>query len=319
MSRLIVNADDFGLTAGVNRGIMELAAAGVVTSTTLMARAGATDEAIELARAAMARSELAGSAMADSALAGSALACSGPSLGVGCHVVLVDGEPVLAPARIPTLVAAGTGRFHSTLGAFLTRLFAGRIRADEIEAEAGAQMGLLQSRGVRLTHIDTHKHTHLFPAVLKPLLRAARAAGIGAIRNPFEPAWCARATPRAPRLRSLEVRLLRGLEPAVRRILNEHEFATTDGTLGVLATGTLDAEALSALLQRLPDGTWEMVTHPGYNDADLARVRTRLRASREHELNALRSAGRSAGTEYISFGSLRFASLRRGPSIQRQD
>jgi hypothetical protein len=104
------------------------------------------------------------------------------------------------------------------------------------------------------------------------------------------------------------------LEPTFRRILDEHEFATTDGTLGVLATGTLDGEALSALLQRLPAGTWELVTHPGYNDGDLARIRTRLRASRQHELSALCSAGRIAGIEYISF-----ASLVGLPSIQRQD
>ncbi len=289
MSRLIVNADDFGLTAGVNRAIVELAAAGAVTSATLMARAEATAGAIAAAR-------------------------SSPSLGVGCHVVLVDGEPVLPPAQIPTLIAPGTGRFHPTLGAFLARLFMGRIRAAEIEAEAAAQIALLQSSGLALTHIDTHKHVHLFPAVLRPLVRTARAAGIRAIRNPFEPAWCVRATPRAPRLRSFQVRLTRRFEPAFLRILKQHEFATTGGTLGVLATGTLDAAALPALLQRLPAGTWELVTHPGYNDADLARVRTRLRAARQHELNALHSLGRIAGIEYISF-----ASLNRLPRIQKQD
>ncbi len=289
MSCLIVNADDFGLTAGVNRAIVELAAAGAVTSATLMARAGATAEAIELARSA-------------------------PSLGVGCHVVLVDGEPVLAPAQIPTLIAPGTARFHTTLGAFVMRLFSGRIDAAEIEAEAAAQIARLQNKGLALTHIDTHKHTHLFPAVLRPVLRAARAAGIRAIRNPFEPAWAARATTGAWWVRRTEVSLLRAFEPAFRRILNEHEFATTDGTLGVLATGTLDAAALSALLRQLPAGTWELVTHPGYNDADLARIRTRLRASRQLELSALRSAGQIAGIEYISF-----ASLNRIPGIQKQD
>lgn len=284
-----MNADDFGLTAGVNRAVVELAAAGVVTSATLMARAGATAEAIELARSA-------------------------PSLGVGCHVVLVDGEPVLPPEQIPSLIASGTGSFWPTLGAFLARLFAGRIRAAEIEAETAAQIALLRRQGLALTHIDTHKHTHLFPAVLRPVLRAAHAAGIRAIRNPFEPAWCQRATPGAPPLRRVQVRLLRSFEPAFQRILNEHEVSTTDGSLGVLATGTLDAAVLAALLQKIPGGTWELVTHPGYNGADLARVRTRLRASREDELRTLRSAGRMAGIEYISF-----ASLNRVSSIQRQD
>ena len=164
MGRLILNADDFGLTAGVNRAIAELHRAGVLTSATLMARAAATDEAIEIAR-------------------------STPTLGVGCHVVLVDGEPVRPRDQIPTLIDPRTGIFRISLAAFLARLFTGRIRAAEIQAEAAAQIRLLLARGLHLTHIDTHKHTHMFPAVLRPVLRAARAAGIRAVRNPFEPAW----------------------------------------------------------------------------------------------------------------------------------
>ena len=116
------------------------------------------------------------------------LALTAPSLGVGCHVVLVDGEPVLGAGEISTLVDERTGRLGATLGVFLRRLLTGRVKASEIEAEAGAQIALLQSRGLRLTHIDTHKHTHIFPAVLRPVLRVARAAGICAVRNPFEPA-----------------------------------------------------------------------------------------------------------------------------------
>lgn len=279
MARLIVNADDFGLTAGVNRAIMELHRAGVLTSATLMAQAAATEGAIELARATA-------------------------SLGVGCHVVLVDGDPVLPPQRIPSLVDRRTGRLHPTLGAFLPRLLADRIRPREIEAEAAAQIDLLQSKGLVLTHIDTHKHTHMFPAVLRPVLRAAQSADIRAIRNPFEPAWSLRATPNAPWLRRAQVRLLRRLQPAFRRILAEEGLTTTGGAIGVLATGTLDAATLTSLLQSLPPGTWELVTHPGYNDDDLAHSRTRLLASRETELEALRTLERYPGIELISFADL---------------
>lgn len=279
MSRLIVNADDFGLTAGVNRAVIELHRAGVLTSATLMARAAATEEAI-------------------------AMALSTPSLGVGCHVVLMDGEPVLSPPQLPTLMDSGTGRFHPALSAFLMRLFMGRIRASEIEAEAGAQIAFLQSKGVALTHIDTHKHTHIFPAVLRPVLRAARAAGIRVVRNPFEPVWSRRATHGASWIRRTEVRLLRLLEPAFRRIVAEEGFTTTDGILGVLATGTLDPQSASSLLRTVPTGTWELVTHPGYNDADLVRVRTRLRASREVEREALLVLQGLPGLELISFGGL---------------
>lgn len=279
MGRLIINADDFGLTAGVNRATAELHRAGLLTSATLMARASATEEAIELAHGL-------------------------PTLGVGCHVVLADGEPQLTAREIPTLMEPRTGCFHSTLGAFLGRLLCGRISPSEIEAEAAAQIAFLQSRGLRLTHLDTHKHTHMFPAVLRPVLRAARKAGIRAIRNPFEPAWSRRATPAAPWVRRAEVRLLRLLEPAFRRIVEEEGFATTDGAIGVLAAGTLDVATLTALLRKLPAGTWELVMHPGYNDADLAQAHTRLLASREIERQALRELEQFSGIELVSFTAL---------------
>jgi len=283
VARLIVNADDFGLTSGVNRAVLELHRAGVVTSATLMARGDGAAEAI--------------------GLTGSA-----PSLSVGCHVVLVDGESALPSVEIPSLVDKKTGRFHHKPGMFLRRLLTARVRSAEIEAETAAQIALLQSRGMRLTHIDTHKHTHMFPAVLRPLLRAARAAGIRTVRNPFEPAWSLRATPNASPPRRAQLSLLRRLEATFRRIVAEEGFTTTDGALGVLATGTLDEAAIRSLLRNLPDGTWELVTHPGYNDADLAQAHTRLLASRGTERNALQTILQFPSIELISFAALNVSS-----------
>ena len=279
MRRLIVNADDFGLTAGVNRGIIELNAAGLVTSSTLMARAGATDAALDAARNA-------------------------PLLGAGCHVVLVDGEPVLPPSQIPTLVDRRTGQFPDSIRSFLARLLSGRTRAEEIEAEARAQIEFLQSRGLRLAHVDTHKHTHMFPAVLRAVLRAARSANIRAVRNPFEPEWAVRATAGAPLARVAQVTLLRWLQPIWQRIIAEEGFKTTDGTIAVAGTGILNAATLRALLTELPGGTWELVTHPGYNDADLDKVHTRLRGSRDVERDALAVLKEFPDIEPISFGDL---------------
>jgi len=262
MTRLIVNADDFGQTAGINRAVVELHKAGVLTSATMMARAAATDEAIEIAR-------------------------STPTLGVGCHVVLSDGEPVLPSTRIPSLLDASAAFFIPSLTLFLGRLFAGGIRTEEIEAEAKAQIQYLQSRGVQVTHVDTHKHTHMFPRVLRPVLRGARACGIHSVRNPFEPIWAIRATAGTGLVRAAQVSILRCLQSKWHRIVAEEGFSTTGGTLGVSATGALDAATLNRLLVQVPAGTWELVTHPGYHDADLARVRTRLRASRDIEREAL--------------------------------
>jgi hopanoid biosynthesis associated protein HpnK len=279
VSCLIINADDFGLTSGVNRAILELHEAGVLTSTTLMARAGATNEALEKARET-------------------------PTLGVGCHVVLVDGEPALEATEIPTLVERGTGSFRTSLGGFLARLFTGRISSAEIEAEAAAQIDLIQSKGLKLTHVDTHKHTHMFPAVLRPVLRAARAAGIGAVRNPFEPVWAVRATAGASWARAAQVNALRRLQARCRQIIAEEGFVTTDGTIAVVGTGVLDAGTVRSLLGQLPEGTWELVTHPGYNDADLDKVRTRLRASRGIEMGALLAVREFRNIELISYGQL---------------
>jgi predicted glycoside hydrolase/deacetylase ChbG (UPF0249 family) len=277
--RLIVNADDFGLAPGVNRAILELHAAEVLTSATLMARAPATEEAVKMALAM-------------------------PSLGVGCHVVLVDGIPVSEPQSIRSLADQSTGTLFPSLGSFLKRLYTARIRRSEIEAEAGAQIALLQSYGLRLTHIDTHKHLHMFPPVLRGVLRAAKAAGIRAIRNPFEPLWSINATSDAPEKRRAEVLLLRRFESRFRRIVREEGFVTTDGAVGVLATGTLELSVVHALISAMPEGTFEFVSHPGYRDETLASVNTRLLESREIERNALMAIRGYSGIDLISFGGI---------------
>lgn len=259
MTRLILNADDFGLAPGVNRSILELGVAEALTSATLMATSPHAPQA--------------------------AAAAGASPLGIGCHIVLVDGEPALPPSQIPAL--APSGAFRPTLGAFLRDLLRGKIPESEIEAEAVAQIRRAQSMGIRITHLDTHKHTHIFSRVLRPLLCAALLCGVRAIRNPFEPDWALRATPHAPAMRRAQVRLLRTQQRTFLKLVNQAGLATTDGAIGVLATGTLDAETLSSLLAALPPGTWELVSHPGHVDDALNQTRTRLRESRTIEHAAL--------------------------------
>ena len=280
MSRLIVNADDFGLTSGVNRAIVELHRAGVLTSTTLMAKAAATDEAIELGR-------------------------STPSLGVGCHVVLVDGVPVLPSRDVPSLVDAKTGCFPPRLTTFLRRLFTGRVRAAEIEAEAAAQIALLQSRGLRLTHIDTHKHTHMFPRCCGLFYELLVPPGFARCAILLSRSGRYSATPRASlraQCRGMGTEAIRALFPA--DCLRRRKHTTTEGTIAVAATGVVNADTVRSLLARLPAGTWELVTHPGYNDADLDKIRTRLRTSRDVERNALQAIREFPAVQLITFGDL---------------
>lgn len=264
MRRLIVNADDFGLTAGANRGIVEAHTAGIVTSTTLMANSRAFDDAVQLAR-------------------------SSPRLSVGCHVLLVDGSPLLPADNLPSLLDGG--HFRQNISGFALRALSGRLNEDEIEAEATAQIRKLQSAGIHVSHIDTHKHTHMFPRVLGPLLRAAQACGVRAIRNPFGRVVFSLVA-HHPSLwkRYSQVSLLNAWQGKSRRAVAAAGMITTDGSVGVVTTGTLDDRLIHFILETLPEGTWEFVTHPGYNDADLQSISTRLRESRELELRILTSA-----------------------------
>jgi hopanoid biosynthesis associated protein HpnK len=291
--RLIVNADDFGFTAGVNRAIIEAHARGVVTSSTLMANGPAFAEAVRLA-------------------------LSAPSLSVGCHVVLIDGEPVLSAEQLPSLTARSP-RFGDNLKTFALRALAGRIDAKEIAAEATAQIRKIQAAGIEISHFDTHKHTHLFPKILRPLLRAAAACGVRAVRNPFGPRRPLRSSQllRRPSLwtRYAEVRVLRSFAGRFREAVDREGIATTDGTLGIEVTGALDETLFHAIAQSIPEGTWEFVCHPGYNDADLNAARTRLRESRETELRVLtlptaREVLSREGIELISYRELATPGLK---------
>ena len=264
MRRLIVNADDFGFTAGVNRAIVEAHLRGVVTSSTLMANGPAFAEAAQLAKTA-------------------------PKLSVGCHVVLTDGAPVLAAEQLPSLTTAS--QFRDGMMTFAARAIAGRIHAGEITAEAAAQIRKIQSAGIAVSHVDTHKHTHLFPKILRPLLRAAADCGVRALRNPFGPRLPLRSSHLLARpglwTRYAEVRILGTFAGKFREAVDREGFTTPDGTLGIVVTGALDETLFQAIARSIPEGTWEFVCHPGYNDPDLQAGKTRLRASREIELRVL--------------------------------
>jgi len=287
--RLIINADDFGLTNGVNQAIIDAHQEGVVTSTTLMANSKCFDQAIQLAKTV-------------------------PQLGIGCHVMLVDGEPGLNAGDVGSLLA---GRNSSKLrNGFLSlagSAIRGHINPEQIEAEATAQIRKIQSTGLALTHFDTHKHTHMLPQILSPLLRAAQACGVRALRNPFPPLLRLPATQllKRPALwaRCAQLLALQTLRAQFCRLIEQHQMMTTDGTLGIVVTGNLNQELFEVIVGSIPDGTWEYLCHPGYEDQELRQVRTRLRASRSQELKILtspesREALKRRGVELISYHDL---------------
>jgi len=288
--RLIINADDFGLTTGVNRAIIEAHTDGVVTSATMMANGRAFQDAITQAQHAT-------------------------GLSVGCHVVLVDGEPLLGGSAVKTLLSrnAENGAFRKGFAQFAISALRSQLDPEEIQAEATAQIRRLQGRGIAVSHFDTHKHTHMLPIILEPLLRAAQGCGVSAVRNPFAPIrpLAFAHLLRRPHLwtRYSEVRLLRGWSASFQRSVAGAGMVTTDGTFGIVATGALDETLFEAIAGCIPEGTWEFVCHPGYNDQDLASVGTRLRESRAQELKLLTSGAAHAalekhGVQLISYRDL---------------
>jgi predicted glycoside hydrolase/deacetylase ChbG (UPF0249 family) len=164
-----------------------------------------------------------------------------------------------------------------------------KVSADDLEREALAQIQKLQRTGINITHIDTHKHTHLFPAVTGPLLRVAERCSIHAIRQPFEQRWSL-ALGHGNRTRQFQVKLLSNLKIRFERQpqIRTQQILTPDGTIGISATGHLNRETLHEILRAMPtDGTFELVCHPGYNDNDLDHITTRLRTHRDIERAAL--------------------------------
>jgi len=265
-ARLILNADDFGLTPGVNRAIAELHQAGVLTSATLMASGAAFDDAVAIAHA-------------------------NPTLGIGCHIVLTDGDPVSPPESIPSLLGQNRRSLRPKLLDFVRDLLLGRISELDIEREATAQIRKLQHAGIAVTHIDTHKHTHMFPQVTRPLLRVAETLGIRAIRHPFEARW-SWSLGHGGVSRRIQMKILDELRRPFKtqpQILSD-AVRTPTGSIGISATGDLNQQTLAEIMAKLPEGTWELVCHPGYNDADLDGISTRLRSHRKTEYDALLAA-----------------------------
>ncbi len=243
MVRLIVNADDFGFTRDVNAGIVEAHQHGILTATTLMANGEAFDHAVALSR-------------------------EDPTLDIGVHLVMVQGRSVLDPSRempatVPDLIRA------------LVR------REIPVYEEARAQVQRIVATGIRPSHIDTHKHTHLLPPVLDAVSRVAREFGIEWVRRPFDFGIDsgAKVMKRAVALG------MRAMAPKFARTLEG--LKTTDHFTGFQVTGRLDSGSLAATLERLPEGLTEFMCHPGRLGPELRAARTRLKESREIELSAL--------------------------------
>lgn len=238
MKRLIINADDFGLTRDVNAGIIHAHRMGVLTSTTLMANGNAYDDATWLIRET-------------------------PSLDVGAHLVLIQGRSLLTGRAYPANPA-------QLLAALATRQL-------NVYAELKAQIQKLLSSGVYPTHLDSHKHTHLVPAIFRVVAALAQEFSIPYVRLPLD-----RSVPFSHKPADLAARYFR-------KIAAQFNVRMTDHFIGFRLTGKLNEDTLIDALRNLPEGTTEFMCHPGFVGPELQKAPTRLKESRLRELQALTS------------------------------
>ncbi len=256
--RLIVNADDFGWTKGITDGIVQAHKNGLVTSTSLLANQPTSEYAIAQLR-------------------------SSPELGVGIHLNLCSGIPVLPASQVPSLVGAD-GRFHPA-PKIIRRLLRWAVSGEQIEAEFRAQIRWARERGVDITHADSHYHVHLYPAAVRAFQRAVVGEGIPHIRSPL-----IRVSPE----NGLVPQCHAG--PAYRRIaLIAYTHLLHAGPLRQL--GSADScvvppaayranpnkigEGWRLAISHLPEGCFEFSCHPGiedggYPDSDTLRERRKL-------------------------------------------
>lgn len=262
MRCLIVNADDFGFTAGVNRAIIEGHTRGIVTSTTLMVNMPAFADAVRLAK-------------------------EHPLLGVGLHFNITQGRPV-APARQVRSLLNEHDEFPGTSTAIAKRLLSGGLRRADVVTELRAQIEQALSAGVRLTHVDSHKHSHALPQVFDAIVSTIPDYGISAVRLQREQ-WRLSNTPGSLQLmkQGAVSFALSQLCRAGKTKLQHAKLRSTDAFFGITQTGFWTKQWLSHLIGTLPEGISELMCHPGYADAEISRIGTRLTVSREHELRLL--------------------------------
>jgi len=268
LRNLIVNADDLGWTDGVNRGIADAHRQGLVTSTSLLANGRAFDSALDVAR-------------------------GNPALGVGVHLNLSDGPPTAPPENVRGLLNS-ENCLEDGPETLLLRIASRSLPLEEIEREWDAQIQKVREAGIHPTHVDGHKHVQMLPGLFEIAVRLAKKHGIRAIRVSHEESRlrAVLATDGEQKTgvvlkQGVQARGLKLLAPDAREMANRQGLVTTDYFCGIAQTGVLHRTGVERLLESLPDGTTELMCHPGYFDDALHASPTRLQESRQTELQIL--------------------------------
>jgi len=235
--RLIVNADDFGLSSSTNQAIIRAHREGILTSASLMVNGGALEEAVALAK-------------------------ENPKLGVGLHLTLCCGRATLPPSQIPTLVDVDGAFANSAVSAGLRYFFLLGAKL-ELQREIPAQFDKFAQTGLKLDHVNGHLHFHLHPTVFSVLRKELRARRVRAVRLTYDPLRIDWPLGRGRWLYRLSHAIIFGwLSGRARSFLARDGVAHTTFVFGLLEDGRISADYLLGLARALPAGDSELYSHP---------------------------------------------------------
>jgi hopanoid biosynthesis associated protein HpnK len=234
---LIVTADDFGVDVSVNEAVERGHREGILTAASLMVGGKAVADAVERARRL-------------------------PTLGVGLHLVLVEGRPTLPPEQVSRLVD-GSGNFRTDMvRSAVAMTFDPRARR-QLAAEIEAQFAAFAATGLPLDHVNAHKHFHLHPVIASLMLKSGRRHGLKAARAPVEPrAMLSAVEPDATLHRDPAILWAR----VMRKRLRTAGITTPDQVFGLAWSGGMNTTRFAGLIERLPEGVTEIYTHPAMTD-----------------------------------------------------
>ena len=240
MKKIIVNADDFGRHELINRAVERAFNSGCLKSATLMAGGAAFEDAVKVAK-------------------------KFSGLGVGIHFTLANGNPVLPPKEIPSLVTEEE-IFHGDYIKFLKRYLSGKISLAEVRSELAAQLEKILNAGLTLTHFDSHQHLHHVPGIIEITLDLAKAAGINSMRVADTKLFDGELDNMGKFFGRLG---LGSLAKFAAHKAHKKNFATPEHFAGIVAGESVSENFMLNLIENLQDGTTEVMLHPGTDNKTL--------------------------------------------------
>lgn len=260
MKKVIINADDFGLTQGVNEGIVEAHQGGILTSATLMTNMPGFNQAVEMAGA-------------------------NPDLGVGVHLNILRGQPLSPAQKVGSLLSKEL-HFIPSVSNLLHRMALKRVSFDEVEREFRAQVEKVQRAGIDPSHIDSEKHIHLIRPLFRIVIKLAKEYKINKVR--FIQEYCVSSRP-GQMFKSMFISLS---STSMKKKMVQEGVRSPDRFYGVCDSGRITAAKLQHALQRAKEGVTEIMVHPGFITQEMLELEKQIGSYyinkyREKELNAL--------------------------------